>query len=600
MRRMAKQQAIMNKLSAVETLGSTKIICTDKTGTLTESKMTVKRIELPSRTVEVTGTGMDITGEFKESEESINANDDELVKRILEVGVLCNNASLNLEDGSEEAEGIGEPMEVALLVAGRKAKTSRPELLKQNPEEKEFSFDADLKMMATINKKNGKFRISVKGAPSAIIQNSSKILTNSGESKFSKDEKDNWLEKNHDLASKGLRMLAMAEKEADQIPDEDPYDNLTFLGMCALLDPARTEVKPAIETCHQAGLRLIMVTGDQIATAKYIARELNIAKSDEIEAVSADRMSNYNSMSQEEKDEIARAQVFARVTPENKLRLIELHQDRGNVVAMTGDGVNDAPALRKADIGIAMGKRGTQVAKEASDMILQDDNFATIPIAIRQGRVIFNNIRKFIFYLLSCNLSEMLLILFATLLGLPAPIRALQILFLNMVTDIFPAFALSANKGEDAIMKRDPRDPDEPVLRDAHWRDIIIEGLILTLVVLASFIIGDVVFTLSPDGIVTISFITLAYVQLIHVFNMRDSDAPFFRNEITENKYVWGAIALSMGLVIMAVYIPGLSTLLHTIPLGIKHWLFIGAFTLLSFVLVQLWIWARKKLNLAI
>ncbi|MBU7042154.1 MAG: cation-transporting P-type ATPase [Theionarchaea archaeon] len=578
--RMARKHALINRLSAVETLGSTTIICTDKTGTLTENQMTVTTITLAHTSVEVTGTGLNTEGSFQAPQENRGA--DETLKKALQIAVLCNNASLNDESA------VGDPTEIALLVAGEKAGMSRKEVIQSYPEVREVSFDPSLNMMATFHEENGAYMVAVKGAPEAVLGVCTSVLTPQGAVSLSVEEKDTWLYKNKSMAEDGLRVLAVATKSVES-PSEEPYEALTLVGLLGLMDPPREDVKPSIRACQKAGIRVIMVTGDQAATAVYVGKTLGLldehASIVEGEALPED----ITNLSAEEKDHLASISLFARVTPAQKLTLVDIHQERDEIVAMTGDGINDAPALQKADIGIAMGTRGTQVAKEAADMILQDDNFSTITSAVEQGRIIFTNIRKFIYYLLSCNISEILVIFLASLLYTHLPVLPLQILFLNVVTDIFPAFALGWGHGSAHIMELPPRHPKTPILTRKHWAGISVYSAVITISVLSAFFLALFRYQMEISRVVTISFLTLAFAQLWHVFNMREKGSSFIRNEVTVNRYVWGALLLCTGLLLAATYLPGLNTVLETVSPGKTGWIIIMGMSVIPLIAGQIW-----------
>lgn len=594
MLRMAKRNALVNKLSAVETLGSTNVICTDKTGTLTENKMTVTKLELEDGDYDVTGTGLEREGEFRSKKGIIDPGEVKSLERMLKIGVFCNNAALN-----EGGDFVGDPMEVALLVAGEKAGIKRKELVDRYPEVREVSFDPSTKMMATYHEENDGYVAAVKGAPEAVIECCSRVTGPDGEREFDEREKEKWLRKNSELAEGGLRMLAIAEKTVEDM-DAEPYEDLKFLGLVGLMDPPRKEVKSAIEKCKKAGIKVVMVTGDQAATARNVGYNVGLVEGMDTDVVEGRELKELDELDEETKKRMIESSIFARVSPEEKLFLIDLHQQNDSVVAMTGDGVNDAPALKKADIGVAMGQRGTQVAKEASDMILQDDNFSTITNAVEQGRIIFNNIRSFVYYLLSCNLSELLVILLASSMDIPLPILPLQILFLNVVTDIFPAFALGANKGGEGIMGEEPRRPSEPVLTREHWQGIANYGLVITFSVLGAFLLASLRFGMYIDGevnyrVVTVSFLTLAFAQLWHVFNMRERGSSVIDNPVVRNKYVWGALGLCFVLLLMATYLPGLSMVLKTVDPGYYGWMIIAVFSLLPLIIGQIWNSIPKK-----
>lgn len=571
-RLMAKKNALVNRLSSVETLGATGIICTDKTGTLTENKMTA--------------TGIYLSGDraISLSEQTLMDNSD--LRLALEVGILCNNASLH----HQEKGGTGDPLEVALLEAAKKAGIEIDELLTKYPEVREEAFDADVKMMATWNQQNNEaYRVCVKGAPEAVLEACSTVMVDGEVQPLQNEDREQWDELNLQLGQEGLRMLALAVKTTEMTKG-NPYEDLTLIGYVALSDPPRSDVKPAILRCQQAGIRVVMITGDQKATAESIAEAVGIDL-DNREAIHGRDLPDIAELNidSSEANRIYRTSVFSRVSPNQKLDLIELFQKKGQIVAMTGDGVNDAPALKKADIGIAMGQRGTQVAQEASDMVLTDDAFSTIVSAIEQGRVIFNNIRRFIFYLMSCNVSEVMVVAMATLVGTTLPILPLQILFLNLVTDVFPALALGVGEGEEGIMRKPPRNPEQPILGSSEWMGIAGYAFIITLSVLGSLFIGMEYLLLSADKAVTLSFLTLAFAQLWHVFNMRSSDSKFWDNIITTNSYIWGALLLCTGLLFMAVYVPIFSDVLKVTPPTLTGWTVVFVMSVIPLLVGQLW-----------
>jgi Ca2+-transporting ATPase len=549
--------------------------------------MTVAEYELANGTVEVTGTGLETEGTFDHGGRELDELQDSIVQAALEVGVLCNNASVTKQ--ADEIETTGDPMEVALLIAGLKGGIDRKDLLEPMPEAREVSFDPTVKMMATYHEMNGAYRVAVKGAPEAVIDSSTRVVSDGDTEVLSKSEREEWLRKSDRMADDGLRVLALARKEVEST-DDPPYEDLSLLGLVGFIDPPREKVRPTIQRCQDAGMRVVMVTGDHAGTAKNIAHSVGLVETDDVEVIEGSQLDDSENLSQEDRDRFVNASVFARVNPENKLDLIDLHQAVGAIVAMTGDGVNDAPALKKADIGVAMGQRGTQVAQEASDMILRDDNFETIYHAVREGRAIFNNIRKFVLYLMSCNLSELLAILIAALLGFPLPLLPLQILFLNVVTDIFPAFALGACEGSEDVMDRSPRDPAEPIMTRTHWTELGLYGILISVSTVGAFVIagGMYVGGLETEEAVTVSFLTLAFAQLWHVFNMREITSGIFRNEVTENLYVWGALGLSTLILFGAVYLPGVSLALRTTPIGLDGWLVVLGMSLIPLGIGQL------------
>ena len=628
--RMARRNALVNRLSAVETLGATNVILTDKTGTLTENQMTAVMIALASGDVKVSGEGLKTEGDFTRDGTAVGPSDDDVLRQILEAGVLCNNANLEQRDSQPAADassqqrgsfqcegkqrgsfqyegklsGVGDPLEVALLVAGAKAGLERDQLLQASPEVREVAFDPEVKMMATFHyegkadrravgsgsvhkEEDTRYRVAVKGALEAVIEASSHILTPEGERELTSDEHEEWIERNSQMAREGLRVLALATRTVEDA-DTDPYRDLTFLGLVGLLDPPRREVRPAIKASQGAGVRVVMLTGDQPATAKNVALAVGLVEDDAVEVIRGRNLKSDGDLTEEERRRLLRAPIFARVNPKQKLDLIALHQEDGSIVAMTGDGVNDAPALKKADIGVAMGQRGTQVAREASDMVLKDDAFSTIVVAIEQGRAIFNNIRKFVLYLLSCNVAEVMIVSLASLVNAPLPIRPLQILFLNLVTDVFPALALGVGEGDPAIMDRPPRNPEEPIMTRGHWLAVIGYGLAITLSVLGAFALALTWRSMENQQAVTISFLALAFAQLWHVFNMRDRGLGLLDNDVTRNVYVWGALGLCVGLLLTAVYVPGLAHVLRLAKPGADGWVLVTGASIVPLVIGQI------------
>lgn len=585
--RMARRNALVNRLSAVETLGATGVICTDKTGTLTENRMTVTRLLLPAGEFEVTsGDG------FMRQGNPVDPAQDASLMAALEVCVLCNNAELDTNRNGSTGRHVGDPMETALLAAGRKAGLERAALLAAQPEVGEEAFDSQTKMMATFHRHNEHFRIAVKGAPEAVLSACFEFLSADGKQALDAGEKQFWLDRNQEMARDGLRVLALATRQADSI-DVEPYGKLLFLGLVGLTDPPRAEVRDAIEECRSAGIKVVMVTGDQPATAHHVARAVGLADVPANGIILGEELEPSGGLTPSARERILAASIFARVSPKQKLDLVEVHQMNGVVVAMTGDGVNDAPALKKADIGIAMGLRGTQVAREAADMVLKDNAFSSIVAAVRQGRIIFDDIRKFVLYLLSCNVSEIMVVASATLVNAPLPLLPLQILFLNLVTDVFPAMALGIGPGDPNIMRRAPRPASEPILTQRHWIAVAGYGALIALSVLAAFALA---FRLGhpEQEAVTISFLTLAFAQLWHVFNMRQAGSGLLINDITRNLYVWGALVLCLALFALALYLPLLAGLLQLTAPDAGGWAIILGFSLTPFLLGQLYLAAAS------
>lgn len=563
--RMARHKAVINRLSSVETLGATTVICTDKTGTLTENRMRLKRLETAA-------------GVIEPETEDLDDDQNTLLERALQIGILCNNASLT----DEEESGVGEPMEIAFLKAGRERGMSREQILEQMPEVREEAFSAETMMMATFHETKDGYRVAVKGAPEAVLDHCARVADTDGDIEL---DDQHWQQKNRELAETGLRVLTLAEKTVPSA-DADPYQDLTLVGLAGLWDPPRETVKESLDDCRQAGIRVIMVTGDHPVTARTVAEAVGLVTGEGTDRT-GETLQSAEQLNAEQRQQLLDTTIFARVSPEQKLTLIDLHQQQGEIVAMTGDGVNDAPALQKADIGIAMGQRGTQVAREAADMVLRDDEFSTIVTAIYHGRVIFNNIRKFIFFLLSGNVSEILIITLAALVNAPLPLLPLQILYLNLIGDVFPALALGVGEGDKAVMQKPPRDPDEPVLTKAYWLAIVGYALVITVAVLAAFAAALWYFDLPREQAVTISFLSLSLARLTHVFNMRDAESPPLVNEITRNPYIWGALAICLVLLAGALYLPLLRDILGLTAPGQEGWLLILAVALVPLVAGQ-------------
>lgn len=589
MHRMAKKNALLRRLSAVQTLGSTNVVFTDKTGTLTENRMTVRVIETAEGSYDVKQSYQDNGKNFVRDGNEIELRRARVLETLIETAVLCNNARLpEKEEGSQGSDSdpdfLGDPLEVALLEAGRKADIRRKNLLEKRPLEREVAFDPEAKLMATYHNTGKSHLVAVKGAPSAVIDISSHIRTPEGDRELGDKDREEWTRRNEDMARRGLRVLGFAVKEVGSIED-DPYENIVFLGLAGILDPPRKEVRSSIEACRAAGVRVVMVTGDQEQTAAAIGRELGLITKDDERVVHGRDIASPGLLDVRDRKRIMETQLIVRASPKQKLDLISVYQSEGSIVAMTGDGVNDAPALKKADIGVAMGRRGEQVAREAADMILTDDSFSSIVTAIRFGRVIFENIRKFVIYLISGNLGEIMIVTAASLLGLPLPLLPLQILYLNAINDAFPALALGMGEGEPWIMARPPKKRQEPILTRKHWLVTIGYGALIAAAVFGAFLL--MLRLQDSRQAVSVAFLTLAFARLWHVFNMRDNAAHPFRNEITRNRVVWGALAFSSALIAMAVLVPGLSELLRLSLPGITGWIVVAGFSIVPLILGQ-------------
>ncbi|TPQ35606.1 ATPase [Bradyrhizobium guangdongense] len=568
--RMAEHNALVERLSAVETLGATTVILTDKTGTLTENRMTVRRLCTASGEIELE------TKAPTEGERSQLAGDRQAAE-LLRIAVLCNDAHLERADEG----GNGDPMEIALLRAGLRAGLRRTELLDRYPIVHKHAFDPATKMMATVHDHRDGVLVVVKGAPEAVLGAATRVTAEHGEIALEDDMRAEWSRRADQLGHHGLRVLACAMK-TDTLADAAPYEGLVMVGLVGLEDPARADVPQAIQDCRRAGIRVVMVTGDHVVTARSIGRAVGLGEN-VTNVVEGNKIAQMIATGRPALRDIG---IFARVNPDEKLALVRAYQAAGEIVAMTGDGVNDAPALRQADIGVAMGLRGTDVAREAAAMILLDDAFPTIIGAIREGRVIFANIRRFVAYLLACNLSEVMVVGLAVLSNLPLPLLPLQILYLNLVTDVFPAFALAMAEGEAGILGRPPRDPKEPILGRWQWSAIVFYGAAMTLgtfgALATSYWLG-----LDPQSTVTVTFLTLAFAQLWHTFNTRDPHSSLFVNEVTRNGWLWSALLLCAVLLAVPPYLPPAAHLLHLARPTADMWLVVVVFSLTPVIVTQ-------------
>ncbi len=585
--RMARRNALVKDLAAVETLGATSVICTDKTGTLTENRLTAATLALSDNYLTIKTAAANEAAVFVADSGPPLVPDAHLVLRqALEVSVLCNNAEISPAAAGKEEQAVGDPLEVALLLLGARCGLTHRDLHERFPEEKEVAFDSETMMMATYHSLDSSYRVAAKGAPESILAGCTAVLTPDGPQELSDEDRRSWLEKNDAMAAAGLRVLALAEKKVDS-PDVPPYENMQLLGLIGLIDPPREDVRQVLRECREAGIRVIMATGDQPVTAQAIGYAVELVDDPAAPVFHGNDLRPPELLQPEEKRRLLNASLFARVSPRQKLDIIGLHQDNGAIVAMTGDGVNDAPALKKADIGIAMGLRGTQVAREASDMILKDDAFASIVHAVEQGRIIFKNIQSFVIYLLSCNLSEIMTVGLAAFANAPLPLLPLQILFLNLVTDVFPALALAASEASPEIMKAPPRTKGDPIMNSGRWLVVAAYGFLITVAVLGAMAIALYYWDMDEKQAVTISFLTLAFAQLWHVFNMRDKNSSLFNNAIVRNPFVWGALALCTLLLAATVYLPLLARVLNVVNPGLRGWLLILGMSLLPMLVGQ-------------
>ncbi len=601
MQRMARMNALIRRLPAVETLGSTTVICTDKTGTLTRNEMTVWAVLLGERRIEVTGTGYAMTGEFREGGRGVDAGADAHLALALRIGALCNDATLGLTGGGVSV--LGDPTEGALLVAAAKAGMSESQLEREYPRKGEVPFSSEAKRMTTVHRTPGGRTVAfVKGAPAVVAEASVSLFTPDGVRPMTAEDRQRALAGNEELAGRALRVLGLAYKDLPETyREEDLAGGLVFVGLVGMIDPLREEAKVAIATCRQAGIRTIMITGDQEATAAEIGRQLGLDTDPKGRPMRTAHGRELAGLGPAGWQRIAaEASVFARVSPEHKLRIVEALQVRGEVVAMTGDGVNDAPALKKADIGVAMGIKGTEVAKEAAAMVITDDNFTTIVGAVEQGRIIYSNILRFVHYLFSCNLAEILVVFAALMVGWPLPLFALQILWLNMITDVFPAMALALEPSSPDAMRRPPRDPREPLVTPRFVWLIGWQGLLLSAVTLLAFFLGMRWYGTEGTGLrhaTTLSFMTLALAQVFHAFNARSPVRSAFTARLFTNGWLWSAVAVCVLLQLAAVYGPFLHTVLYTTWLTAADWGVILGCSLAPVGVVELVKLARARLR---
>ncbi|MFF3922889.1 calcium-translocating P-type ATPase, SERCA-type [Paenibacillus lactis] len=585
--RMIKRKAIVRKLPSVETLGCASVICSDKTGTLTQNKMTVTRIWLGGRILEVTGQGYDPTGQILHKGKPVELRSDQALRRLLQIGGLCNNAEIvetiqqdtrNKRKGKEEPaapsawELKGDPTEGALLTLSSKMGLTKASLASVYQRDKEFPFDSERKLMSVIVSHQGGRLLCTKGAPDVLLEACSYILWDGNVVPLTPTLRQKVLAANEGMASEALRVLGLAYRDLRPYDkpetDKEAEGQLIFVGLAGMIDPPRREVRDAIATCRRAGIKTVMITGDHRTTAEAIAGQLGIMPRNGL-SLTGQELSRMDDKELDAK--VDQTFVYARVSPEHKLRIVKSLQRKGHVVAMTGDGVNDAPAIKASDIGIAMGITGTDVTKEASSLVLSDDNFSTIVSAIEEGRSIYENIRKFIRYLLASNVGEILTMFFAMMLGLPLPLVPIQILWVNLVTDGLPAMALGVDQPEKDLMEHKPRGAKENIFaRRLGWK-IISRGVLIGLCTLGAFWIT---LSGSPDDLVkaqSVAFATLVMAQLIHVFDCRSSRSIFHRNPL-QNKALVLAVLSSILLMLGVMYIEVFQPIFKTVPLGLKEW----------------------------
>ena len=579
---MAKNNVIVKQLAAVETLGETNIIFTDKTGTLTQNKLNADIVFTSEGYGEVLWDENIQTASIP----GFNNRTDQHppTKLLLKIGALCNNAFYSDQSSDEH---LGDPLDIALLKLAKYSQSEFYEKLKDDCERlHELPFDSDSRLMATQHRCESKYFISVKGALEEVLNAATHYLENDQIKPLSDSQREIWRSNTGELSRKGLKVLAFAFKQ-DDIKRENLVSDLVFVGLVGFSDPPRPEVSESLKECDKAGIKVIMVTGDHPLTAKAIAYKIGLTEQFESPVMHGKSLMEIDLTTSKENQEIIDTIIFSRVSPRQKLELVQYYQQRDIVVAMTGDGVNDAPALKKADIGIAMGKNGTQVAEEAADMVLQDDSFSSIIKAVKQGRIIFDNIRNFVIYLLSCNLSEIVLVSAAAFSNLALPLLPLQILFLNIVTDVFPALALGMGGGSPSVMTDRPRQQKEGILTKRHWISIVIYALIITFSVLGVFLYAMFVREFHEAICNNIAFYSLAFAQLWHPFNLVKPKDRFFKSDIFKNPYLWGAIAFCCAILIGTYFFVPLHEVLNIQRLNPDAWKLIVLGSLIPLVVIQ-------------
>ena len=592
MREMVKRHALIRKLASVETLGSATVICSDKTGTLTQNEMTVTRLWVDGHFVDVSGSGYSTDGEFSIAGKTVELNKYPAVFTALWVSVLNNDAQLEEGNGGASTfRMVGDPTEGALLVAAAKAGATVSGMLKAYPREEEIPFDSVRKRMVTVHAvkhpddsdfspvygadKKEWYAIAVKGAPDEVLKLCShyQAMDDRSTPSLTDEIRAMIIAANDEMTQSALRVLGLAYRLVPDKPEEIASTtlekDLVFAGLVGMIDPPRPEVKPALLRAKEAGIRTIMITGDYPNTARAIAESIGLLGKGRRVRTGAE----INDLTPDEmREEVKLTDVYARVSPEHKMKIVEALRANDDVVAMTGDGVNDAPAIKLADIGVAMGITGTDVAKETADMVLTDDNYVSIVSAVEQGRVIYSNIRKFVYYLISCNMAEILVIFLATVFGWPSPLTAIQLLWLNLVTDGAPALALGTEKGDPDIMLQPPRPPKENIINRYMRLGILVQTIAITSVTLGAYYIGRVV---DPQHIAfaeTMAFVTLSCSELLRAFTARSEYYPIIKIGLFTNKWMNIAVLASLVLILAVIYIPGLNDIFNTLPLGWAQW----------------------------
>lgn len=589
LQRLAKHNALIRKLPAVEALGSTTIICSDKTGTLTKNEMTIRELWYPDKTIDVTGEGYKPEGKFLIDEREIDAKTSETASFTLKVGALCNNACLDCK--KDEYGIIGDPTEAAIIVAAKKIGLDKSEMEGEFKREHEIPFSSERKMMTTINSlpnANKRFFSCSKGATEVILSICENVLVDGKPTKMTGTWKEKIIQKNSGMTGKALRVLAIAYKEMTAVDVESAEKGLTFLGLVGMIDPPREEAIESVKVCKKAGIRVVMITGDHKNTAAAVAQKLGILDSGKV--VTGEEL---DAMDEKELEKIVKeVSVYARVNPLHKVKIVDALKKQGEIIAMTGDGVNDAPALKKADIGIAMGIKGTDVAKEASKMILSDDNFASIVSAVHEGRAIYDNIKKFIQYLLSCNVGEVMVVFFAMLIGFQdpstleiiLPLTAIQLLWINLLTDGLPALALGVDPPSLGIMNRQPRDPKEAILTKYMLIEIMVFGSAMCA---ATLLLFDLNLQFGSIKAITIAFTAIVMFEMVRAYLVRMK----YKVGLLSNNKLLLAVASSIALQLLIIYTPFMQPVFTTTALNLIDWTEIIVASL--FLFVTMWIYGK-------
>jgi len=618
MREMIKRHALIRKLASVETLGSTSVICSDKTGTLTQNQMTVTRMWIDDVTFDVSSNGQSMKSIYRVNGEEVKLEDYPASTTALWVAALNNDAVIEFYEEAEDGSGvrpraIGDPTEAALILAATMAGASREELERAYPRIDEIPFDSSRKRMTTVHKIKSlrpedpspfydnsvtDWEVAAtKGAPDIVLDLCTQYQRMDDQAlPMTPEVKEKIIAANDAMTQQALRVLAVAYRLEEDVPDEATPEtvekDLTFVGLIGMIDPARPEVKPAIEMARSAGIRTVMITGDFAHTARAIAEEIGLFQpghqvltGQELEQLSDESL----------QQQVMHTDVFARVSPEHKVRIVDALKENQQIVAMTGDGVNDAPALKRADIGVAMGITGTDVAKETADMVLTDDNFASIVAAVEQGRVIYANIRKFVYYLLSCNVAEIAIIFIAIMAGLPSPLSAIQLLWLNLVTDGAPALALGVEKGDPDTMAQQPRPPKEPIINRLMLIGILVQTVAIASVTLGAYLISRHLYPDNNALSATMAFATLSFSELLRAFTARSERYPLVKIGLFSNKWMFYAVASSLVLLLLVLYVPFLQPIFGTVSLTWDQWRFVLPLLFVPALAAEITKWVRTR-----